>query len=90
MKKVVMIRFAVEIGRILNNSGDLAFYSKLLPNLDYIDVFYDGNDFLVINKTTNRKVYVAKTNVSQWELDDTERAESNAGVPKKVRTETKS
>lgn len=91
MKKVVMIRFGIPVSKVLKNFEDLNFYRVEDPKLKYLEIFYDGNDFIVVNnhllegQTTPRKVYVAKTNVSQWELDDADGTEGDAGVPKKVR-----
>lgn len=93
MKKVVMIRFAMPVSKVLKNFQDLSFYRIGDETMKYLNVWYDGNDFIVENthlceaQPTIRKVYVAKTNVSQWELDDTDRAESDAGIPKEVRAE---
>jgi hypothetical protein len=87
MKKVIMIRFAMVVSKVLKNMADLSFYYPECPEYKYIDIFYDGTDFIIHNTITNRKVYVAKTNVSQWELDDTDRAENTQGVSEEVRTE---
>jgi hypothetical protein len=93
MKKVTMIRFGLPVSKVLKNSEDLSFYHSGDLRHSYLDIFYDGNDFILVNnhnpegkKDFNpRKVYVAKTNVSQWELDDTVGTEGDAGVSKKVR-----
>lgn len=88
-----MIRFALPVSKILKNFEDLSFYRVEDQKFNYLDIFYDGNDFILVNnhltdkQTTPRKVYVAKTNVSQWELDDTVGTQDNEGVPEEVRTE---
>lgn len=91
MKKVTMIRFAMSISRVLKNQSDLTFYRIDDPALTYLNVWYDGVDFIIENTHLNqgqvnpRKVYVAKTNVSQWEIDDTSGEESTQGVSKAKR-----
>lgn len=82
MKKIKMIQFATVISRIKDNMTDLASYNIAQEELKYIEVFYDGTDFIVVNTKTDRKVYVAKTNVSQWELDDTDGKKNPKGVSK--------
>ena len=89
MKKVIMIRFAMPVAKVLRNMQDLTFYYPQSPDVRDIDIFYDGIDFIIVNKNTNRKVYVAKTNVSQWELDDTERAQDAEGVLETEHSEAK-
>lgn len=85
-----MIRFAMVVSKVLKNMSDLSFYHPGCPEAQYVDIYYDGTDFIVHNTITNRKVYVAKTNVSQWELDDTDRKEDIEGIPKAIRTKAKS
>lgn len=95
MKKVVMIKFAVPVARVLKHFQDLSFYRSEDPMLTYLNVWYDGTDFIVENTALNegqknpRKVYVAKTNVAQWELDDTEGKGTSEGVSEKKPSKAK-
>lgn len=92
MRKVINIKFGIPVSKVLKNFQDLSFYHVGDKNLEYVEIFYDGNDFLIVNnhltatQTKPRKTYVAKTNVAQWELDDADGTKSDAGVSKTVRT----
>lgn len=96
MQKVVMAKFGIPVSKVLKNFEDLSFYRVEDTKLSYLDIMYDGTDFILVNnhnpeqkKDFNpRKVYVAKTNVAQWELDDAIRTESDAGVSEKILAET--
>jgi hypothetical protein len=95
MKKVTMIRFAMPVSKVLKNFEDLSFYRIEEPRHSYLSVWYDGNDFIIENshlfegQNKPRKVYVAKTNVAQWEIDDTERESTTQGNTAKISTKSK-
>jgi hypothetical protein len=93
MRKVQTIRFAIPVAKVDKNFQDITWYDSKEKKFEHLEIFYDGNDFMIRNshlvgdQINPREVYVAKTNVSQWELaeNDTVGTQSDAGVPKKVR-----
>jgi hypothetical protein len=90
VKTVRTIKFAVPVNRVLRNGSDLSFFDLSLPEANYVKVEYDGTDFLITNLEKGETTYVAKTNVSQWKLDDSTDSKakgSSKGAGKKASEE---
>lgn len=91
-----MIRFAVPVAKVDKNFQDLSWYDVKEPRFKHLNIWYDGADFIIENthllegQKKPRKVFVAKTNISQWEFDDTERESTVKGSPEKVSAKAKS
>lgn len=72
MIPVSQIKFAIPVSRVGSNAGDVIYYNDKITEHNYLKVFYVPklDSFLVHNTKDNIKMYVAKTNVAQWYMDD--------------------
>lgn len=70
--KVTTIKFAVPVSRVDTNGGDLSYYNEVIKEHQHLQVFYIPklDSFLVHNIKSDMKMYVAKTNVAQWFMND--------------------
>ena len=72
MIPVSQIKFAIPVSRVGVNAGDVIYYNEVIAEHKYLKVYYVPklDSFLVHNTKDNIKMYVAKTNVAQWYMND--------------------